>query len=320
MTSDEFHSALRGHSQEILARLAFSGWRLWDRTVPRNPELRKNLERMHTAIADARWLERQGKLDAEARGVLAELFEREPPLSSDAVGELLEEVDQVLIAVGDESFLCALLEVEYARDELEGGGDNTKEDGGDITTWRTLYRKKPIAASVEYADGETVSPAALEEARRKLSMLYRSRQSLYGLSRARSGAKAMRLVWLAPVMAFLAVALIIVVDIAAADASWRSGLLAAVAGALGATLSGALKLRDQLPRIANLRTFWYAFALQVPIGAVAGLFLWIVLESGLVDIAGQGDDWAMVAAVAFVAGFSEPFVLKTVERIAGAGG
>jgi hypothetical protein len=280
--------------------------------VPRNPELRKNLERMHTAIADARWLEREGNLDAEDRTVLGELLEREPPNSSDALGELLEEVDQALIAVGDESFLCSLLELEYARDEQEGGGD--------ITTWRTLYKRKPIAASVEYANGETVAASALEEARRKLSVLYRTRQSLYGLARARSGTKAMRLVWLAPVMAGLAVALIIVIDLAADDASWRSGLLVAVAGALGATLSGALKLRDQLPRIASMRTFWYAFALQVPIGAVAGLFLWIVLESGLVEIAGQqGADWAVEAAVAFAAGFSEPFVLKTVERITGGG-
>jgi hypothetical protein len=225
---------------------------------------------------------------------------------------LLEEVDQALIAVGDESFLCSLLELEYARDEQEGGGD--------ITTWRTLYKRKPIAASVEYANGETVAASALEEARRKLSVLYRTRQSLYGLARARSGTKAMRLVWLAPVMAGLAVALIIVIDLAADDASWRSGLLVAVAGALGATLSGALKLRDQLPRIASMRTFWYAFALQVPIGAVAGLFLWIVLESGLLEIAGQqGADWAVEAAVAFAAGFSEPFVLKTVERITGGG-
>jgi hypothetical protein len=312
MTPDEFHSALRARSEEIVSRLARSGWRFWDRTVPRNPELRKNLERMHTAIADARWLEREGNLDAEDRTVLGELLEREPPNSSDALGELLEEVDQALIAVGDESFLCSLLELEYARDEQEGGGD--------ITTWRTLYKRKPIAASVEYANGETVAASALEEARRKLSVLYRTRQSLYGLARARSGTKAMRLVWLAPVMAGLAVALIIVIDLAADDASWRSGLLVAVAGALGATLSGALKLRDQLPRIASMRTFWYAFALQVPIGAVAGLFLWIVLESGLVEIAGQqGADWAVEAAVAFAAGFSEPFVLKTVERITGGG-
>jgi hypothetical protein len=311
MSPDEFHSALRARSEEIVSSLARSGWRFWDRTVPRNPELRKNLERMHTAIADARWLEREGRLDDGARTLLGELLEREPPNSSDALGELLEEVDQALIAVGDESFLCSLLEVEYARDEQEGGGD--------ITTWRTLYRKKPLAASVQYANSETVAPGALEEARRKLAMLYRTRQSLYGLTRARSGTKAMRLVWLAPVMAALALALVIVVDVAADDASWRSGLLVAVAGALGATLSGALKLRDQLPRITSLRTFWYAFALQVPIGAVAGLFLWTVLESGLVEIAGQGADWAVEAAVAFAAGFSEPFVLKTVERIAGGG-
>ena len=309
MSPDEFHSALRARSEEIVSRLALSGWRFWDRTVPRNPELRKNFERLHTAIADARWLEREGKLDAEARTVLGELLEREPPNSSDALGKQLEEVDQALIAVGDESFLCSLLELEYARDEQEGGGD--------ITTWRTLYKKKPIAASVEYEHSETVAPGALEEARRKLSMLYRTRQSLYSLTRARSGTKATRLLWLAPVMAGLAVALIIVVDLAADDASWRSGLLVAVAGALGATLSGALKLRDQLPRIASLRTFWYAFALQMPIGAVAGLFLWIVLESGLVEIGGQGDDWAVEAAAAFAAGFSEPFVLKTVERITG---
>ena len=313
MSPDEFHSALRARSEQIVSQLARSGWKLWDRTVPRNPELRKNLERMRTAIADARWLEREGRLDDEARTVLGELLEREPPNSSDALGELLEEVDQALIAVGDESFLCSLLEVEYARDEQEGGGE--------ITTWRTLYRKKPIAASVEYANSETVSPGALEEARRKLAMLYRTRQSLYSLSRARSGTHAMRLVWLAPVVAGLALALIIAVDVASDDASWRSGLLVAVAGALGATLSGALKLRDQIPRIAGLRTFWYAFALQVPIGAVAGLFLWTVLESGLVEIGSQGAgaDWAVEAAVAFAAGFSEPFVLKTVERIAGGG-
>jgi hypothetical protein len=311
MSPAEFHASLRARSEMIVSRLALSGWRFWDRTVPRNAELRKNLERLHTAIADARRLERDGKLDDDARAVLEELLAPEPPNNTDALGEILEEVDQALIAVGDETFLCALLEVEYERDEQEGGTG--------ITTWRTVYKKRPIAASIEYAGGGSVAAASLEEARRKLSMLYRSRQSLYGLSRARSGTKAMRLVWLAPVMAGLALALILVVDLAADDVSWRGGLLVAIAGALGATLSGALKLRDQLPRIASLRTFWYAFALQVPIGAVAGLFLWIVLESGLVEIAGQGTDWAVEAAVAFAAGFSEPFVLKTVERIAGGG-
>jgi hypothetical protein len=313
MSPDEFHSDLHARSQEIVSRLARSGWRFWDRTVPRNPELRKNLERMHTAIADARRLERGGRLDGDVRVVLEELLKPEPPNNADALGAILEKVDQALIAVGDESFLCSRLEVEYARDEDEGGVPG-------VTTWRRLSdNERPIAASVEYARGGPVAADALEEARRKLSMLYHSRQSLYGLDRARSGTKAMRLLWLAPVMAGLALALIVVTDLVADDASWRNGLLVAVAGGLGATLSGALKLRDQLPRIGSLRTFWYAFALQVPIGAVAGLFLWIVLESGLVEIAGRGDDWAVEAAVAFAAGFSEPFVLKTVARITGGG-
>jgi hypothetical protein len=128
--------------------------------------------------------------------------------------------------------------------------------------------------------------------------------------------RATRLLWLAPIVAALAVGLVFAVDIVG-DESWRSGLLVAVAGALGATLSGAFKLRDQLPRLVDLRTFWYAFALQLPLGAVAGLFVWLVLRSGLVDVADPGAEWAVEAAVAFAAGFSEPLLLKTVERVAG---
>lgn len=311
MTQDEFHRALDARSQEIVELLGRADWRFWNRSVPRNAELRKNLGRLRAAIADARRLEREGRLDEEARTLLGELLKQAPTRSTDALGEVLEEVDQALIAAGDAAFLCALLELEYERDEQEGGAG--------VTTWRTLYDGKPLAASVAYARGGIVDQTSLEEARRKLSMLYHARQALYALGRARTGTKAARLAWLAPVMAGLALALVIAVDLAADDASWREGLLVAVAGAVGATLSGALKLRDQLPRITSLRTFWSAFALQVPIGAVAGLFLWIVLESGLVEIAEPGADWAVEAAVAFAAGFSEPFVLKTVERIAGGG-
>ena len=43
------------------------------------------------------------------------------------------------------------------------------------------------------------------------------------------------------------------------------------------------------------------------------------MESGLLEIGGQGTGWAIEAAVAFAAGFSEPFTLKTVERITGGG-
>ena len=116
----------------------------------------------------------------------------------------------------------------------------------------------------------------------------------------------------------LAIVLIVVAAWVGEDTSWREGLLAAISGAVGATLAAVLKLRDQAAQhLRELRTFWYAFPLQIPLGAIAGLFLWIVLESGLVEVGGSGEDWAIASTVAFVAGFSEPFLLRTVERIAG---
>lgn len=295
----------------ILDLLARSGWKIWDRRVPRNPEQRRSLERLYTATSETTRLEREGTMDADgaSRRALFALLDFEPPNSPDALGQLLEEVDQLLIAVGDAQYVCSLLQVEYVRDQTE--------QSPEIVTWSMLYRTKPIQASVDFAAGQPVSVEAMAEARHKLSALYRARQFHYALARARVGMRAMRLLWLAPVMALLVIALIILVDVVAADLSWRVGLLVALAGALGASLSGAYKLRDQIPRLITLRTFWYAFALQLALGAVAGLFLWIVLLSGFVDLTTPGPEWAVDGAVAFVAGFSEPWVLKTVARIVG---
>jgi hypothetical protein len=308
VSSPDFDERLEARARQILALLSRSGWNP-SRRVPRNPEQRKNLDRLYTAIADARRLRREGKLDAAESRTLLELLDTEATqLNADSLGQLLEAVDQVLIAVGDELLVCSALEAEYARDRFEGGGP--------VTTWSTLYPPKPLPASREFAAGGNVGGASLKEARRKLAALYRARHSLYALGRARAGMKAMRLLWLAPVVAVLAAVLVVAVDLTEGE-SWRRGLLVAVAGALGATLSGAFKLRDELARLVDLRTFWYAFALQVPLGAVAGLFVWLVLRSGLVEVADPGSDWAVEAAVAFAAGFSEPLLLKTVERLSG---
>lgn len=232
-------------------------------------------------------------------------------LSSDSLGEVLQAADELLIEKGDELYVCGLLETEYARDSVDRGSG--------VATWSALYGEARVAASREFAEGDAVTPKALDEAKRKLAALARTRHSLYALERARTMTKAARLLWVAPVLTTLIVATIVTIDLVAADTSWRPPLLAALAGALGATLSGTYKLRDQMPRLGVLRGFWYAFAVQPPLGAVAGLFVWIVLRSGFVAVVDAGPEWAIEAAVAFVAGFSEPFLLKTVERIAGIG-
>jgi hypothetical protein len=313
MTTVEFKSRLDTRGDDILAVLARPGWRLWDRSVPRNPEQRKSLERHFTAIEEALRLDGDGKLDDGKRTRLADALDITPPDHPDAYGQRLETIDQALIALGDDCFLCALLEIEYERDRSDRGGG--------IPTWSTLYKRKPIRASVEFFDHGTLTESAETEARNKLAVLYRARQSLYGLHRARAGMKARRLLYLALVLGLLAVGIIAVVSVLAADVGPVDGLLVAFAGALGATTSAAFKLRDQIPRLSALRTFWYAFALQVALGASAGLFLWIVLESGFVEFGSGvgGDQWAVAAAVAFAAGFSEPLLLKTVERILGSG-
>jgi hypothetical protein len=312
VTGDKLDSRLDARARAILELLSEPAWRP-ARWFLRNPELRKNLDRLQTAIRDVQRLRRTGPLAQEHEDALVALLlsdKRPETYNADSLGLLLESVDQLIVEAGDAKLVSSLLEIEYARDASEGGGD--------IPTWSTLFRDR-VAASEEPADGRDLSETELAEARRRLSMLLRARHSVYALRRARSTTKAVRLLWLTPALTALVVALVVLAGWVADDAGWGDALLAAVAGAVGATLGAAYKLRDTLPRLGDLRTFWYTFPLQIPLGAVAGLFLWIVLESGLVDVAGSSD-WAVATALAFAAGFSEPFLLKTVERIVGAKG
>lgn len=309
MTGDKLDARLDKRATAILELLSEPARRP-SRWFLRDPELRKNLDRFQTAIRDVQRLRRTGLLTKDHEDALVALLlsDKEPEAySADSLGLLLESVDQLVVEAGDAKLVSSLLEIEYARDASEGGGD--------IPTWSTLFAER-LTASQDFAEGKSLSETELDQARRRLSMLLRARHSVYALRRARSTAKAARLLWLTPALMALVVALIVLAAWVAEDAGWGEALLVAVAGAVGATLAAAFKLRDTLPRLGDLRTFWYTFPLQIPLGAVAGLFLWIVLESGLVDVAGS-QEWAVAAALAFAAGFSEPFLLKTVERIVG---
>lgn len=243
-------------------------------------------------------------LDDEWKGELLALLKGldMATLNHDASGALMEAVDELLIANGDIRFLWQVLVAEYDRDRIEV---NTP-----VVTWSKIgfdHIKPPTLA-----DGKT-----LERVRVQLLALYRTRAMSYGLERTRSMARARRLLFLEPVLLVLVLALVPTIDAAVAHVSWRGAALAALAGAVGATLSGAFKLRDQAPRVSDMRVFWGAFAVQPLVGAVAGLFLLLVLLSGIVKLADNGNEWATRGAIAFVAGFSEPFLLKTVGRIAG---
>ena len=103
------------------------------------------------------------------------------------------------------------------------------------------------------------------------------------------------------------------------DLSWSTVVLIAVAGAVGGTVSGTLKLREMI-RITQFRLLGAGLLVQPFISAAGALFIALVLVGGVVELAGvEGSDtsWAVLAAYGFVAGFSEPFWLGVVSKIAG---
>jgi len=54
----------------------------------------------------------------------------------------VEDAHQLLVDAGDEKLVCTLLEIEYVRDDFEGGGE--------IPTWSTLFDERsgmPITRS-----------------------------------------------------------------------------------------------------------------------------------------------------------------------------
>jgi hypothetical protein len=77
-----------------------------------------------------------------------------------------------------------------------------------------------------------------------------------------------------------------------------------------------MKIRDGLRELDDLRSFWPAMRVQPLVGATAGLIVLLVIETGTLDVGGESGSWAGRALVAFAAGFSEPFFLGLVQRVA----
>ncbi|HEU0079246.1 MAG TPA: hypothetical protein VFQ76_16445, partial [Longimicrobiaceae bacterium] len=101
------------------------------------------------------------------------------------------------------------------------------------------------------------------------------------------------------------------------------------AGAVGSVLSRAIKLGGQgapaLPGDAQpplgiraLYSGWKVFLAQPVIGAASAFLVYLVLQSRLLAFGtATADDPAALGLVAFLAGFSEPFFIGTLDRIAG---
>lgn len=310
----EFASLTTKSAESILAYLngAFPlrGFMFWNRGA-RDPELRKILGRIHAAIGAAQDLDtatRHG-LGEEGRGRVSQLLASDPrQLGLDAALEVVDMLDQVLIDHGDERYLRSLLAVEFARDRI----DTT------ATTWSVAFGQPPTNDEVSLIQaGTPLDGTHLSAIRNQLAALYRTRSILYNLHRARESMKSHHLLLLAPVLLVLLAAFAAALYVAGESLS--SIALALVAGALGGSLSGTLKVRDHVRTINDLRDFSPSVVVQPLIGATAGLLLLAVLNSRLVTVNWGGPAWATASVIAFVGGFSEPFFLGIVGRVAAIG-
>jgi hypothetical protein len=93
---------------------------------------------------------------------------------------------------------------------------------------------------------------------------------------------------------------------------------ALMAGALGGSLSGMRRIRDELERLTQMDAFSSALAAQLLAAGGLGILAAVLFEAGLLpDISGEGLEHLVVVIYAFAAGFSEPFVIGAVQGVVG---
>jgi hypothetical protein len=230
----------------------------------------------------------------------SELVRQNPPDDRSAANELLDKLDGMLPLIANDDRLRLMLEAELDRDE---------------TVLGKAARKR--------AD-ELLASAALDEARRgQLEALVaaatRERNDRVREERLSGELRQNYLTWLGMVLFLLLAGMSSVVVLAARTGLWADVLLALLAGALGGTLSGVIRLRTPENRLAALKNLGLVMLVQPLVGGVGGIVLFALWRSGLFSVAGlEEDEWASIAVVAFAGGFSERLFLKSLGRITGA--
>jgi hypothetical protein len=284
----------------------------WEPRRP-NPELAKALAFVQRYVAEARVLL---DLDNEAAPFrptdvcrrLRELLTRDVgKLSIDSAWELANELKRELLVLGDVPYVWTQLEYEAERDKKPHKWHR----------WSDHFSAKKLRALLAARDNGSIDRSVHLDAVRSLRKLYEARAEAGLERRVRAAQKCRYLTWLIAFALAALGALAASIYVVGGDGVWKDITLAASAGALGAILSGIFRVRDRLVELDDLRSFWPAMRIQPFIGVTAGLVALFVLETGAVDLAaGDTTSWAAVALLAFAAGFSEPFFLGLVERVA----
>jgi hypothetical protein len=261
---------------------------------------------------------REGSFTPEQRLrlVRAEQLVEERPKEKDRASahELLDKLDGILPLIADDERLCFMLESELERpDAAFGEAQRQQADAALAEAERRRARLR-----FRRSRDALLPPALRQKLEVLLTTAVRERNDLLREERIAGELRQNYLTWLGIALFLLLAGAFGLAVLAARFGLWADVLLAIVAGALGGTLSGVIRLRAPQRRLAALKNLGLVMLVQPLLGAVGGIILFAIWRSGLLSIAGlDEDDWASVAVVAFAGGFSEPFFLKSLARITG---
>jgi hypothetical protein len=290
-----------------------------DRRIRRryiDPELRKVLGVIKAQLSETRRLSglHEGvtplKNPAALRELATLLHRDVSKLKLDGAWELAGDLKRLNLRFADREYMTSQLEYERRRATREGHwhGWNAHFDEHELKLLRNAFtlREPTLAHHARAVD--------------RLTFLYHKREEAGRDRRARAELKKLFLNVLAGLLLVLLAGFVVAANFTTGGKVWEALLLAVCAGALGSTLSGIIKVRDQLDRLEELRSFRPAMRVQPLIGACAGAILLLALRSHAVSFGSTSSGWEGVGLIAFVAGFSEPFFLGVVGRVAGSSG
>lgn len=325
--------AIQKYREEVLIDL--TGPRGLKRLLPwssrsSHPELLQVYGIIHSHLCEVQRLLAERAVDAPGRfdhvaQQLSALLDRDRAHARTdihAAWALAGSLERINLMLGDDNYVTTRLESEHEREQ--------KKLRGSWSEYLAVETLEDLLAKFKAGGAAGPRGRAVEY----LALLYARRVDYMRMLRAGEEMKAdylNRLTLLLALLLFLLLEGIYVADhrgsipfkfnLDLTNEHIRNALVAVMTGAVGSTLSGFYKLRDATGGIVALRAFRSAMWAQPFVGATVGVLMMLLIKSGVVAImpgAGATTTWLPLAVFCFAAGFSEPFFLGVVQRVAGA--
>ncbi len=267
-----------------------------------------------------------GKEPPSLLSVLEQL-KKPAELTYDGAWDLADILEIELVRNGDDAYLATLLQAQVSPSNDEK------------SLWDQHFLPNDRAELLNhYQPCSFTGEPYRTEARRRLEYIFQERTKGWRLDRARARLRGNYLLIMALLLLGLLSALCCfyveseqqLPNVKLQNLLW----LVFLSGAVGSVLSRAYKLGQQTMRanpaektpepplgIRALMSSWRVFLAQPAIGGTIAVILFMVFRSGLVQLAGLSQlSHSAYSVIGFLAGFSEPFAIDILNKVAGHAG